>query len=87
MAQFCLCPFEHRLRPLSAGARLDGHVGVDLEHQVGGLVLVKDDQWAHLLRDAAGLGYPGDDAHGSDDALDGGVVGGLGHLKEWRGRD
>lgn len=65
---------------LSAGARLDGHVGVNLEHPVRGLVLIEHGQGTHLLRHAAGLGDAGDDADGSDDALNGGVVGGPGHL-------
>lgn len=66
---------------LSAGTRLDGHVGVNLEHPVRGLILVEHGQGTHLLWHAAGFGDAGDDADGSDDALNGGVVGGPGHLR------
>ena len=69
---------------LSAGAGLDGHVGINLEHRVPGLVLVEHGQGIHLLWDAAGLRNPRDDANGSDYALDGGVVGRPRHLGEFQ---
>lgn len=70
------------LPALSAGAGLDGHVGVNLQHWVPGFVVVEHGQGAHLLWDAAGLGDPRDDPDGSDYALDGGVVGRPRHLGE-----
>lgn len=70
------------LPALSAGAGLDGHVGVNLQHWVPGFVVVEHGQGAHLLWDAAGLGDPRDDPDGSDYALDGGVVGRPCHLGE-----
>lgn len=62
---------------LSAGAGVDGHVGVDLQHHVLVLVEEQDAEGGHLLWDAAWLGNAGHDAHGPDDALDGRVVRGL----------
>ena len=70
------------LPALSAGAGLDGHVGVNLQHRVPGFVVVEHGQGAHLLWDAAGLGDPRDDPDGSDYALDGSVVGRPRHLGE-----
>lgn len=75
------------LSSLSAGAGLDGHVGVNFEHWVPGFILVEHSEGAHLFWDATGLRNAGDDAHGSDYALDGGVVGrphDLGHGKSTR---
>lgn len=69
-----VCPIAPHCS-LSAGAGLDGHVGVNLEHWVFGFVLVKHSQRIHLVWDAAGLRNARDDPDGSDYTLDGGVVG------------
>lgn len=68
--------------PLSAGTRVHGHVGVDLEHHVLVLIQEEDAEGGHLLRDAAGLGDSWHHPHRPHDALDGGVVGGLQRLEE-----
>lgn len=65
---------------LSAGARIHGHAGVNLQHHVPAGIQEENAEGAHLLRDAARLRDAGNDAHGSDDALDGGVIGGADHL-------
>lgn len=72
---------------LSAGARLDGHIGVNLEHWIPGFILVEHSQRTHLLWDAAGLRNSGDDTNGTDYALDGGVVRRPRHLRAfaWSG--
>lgn len=67
---------------LSAGAGLDGHVGVNLKDWVPGFILVEHGQRTHLLWDTAGLGNSGNDPDGSDDALDGGMVRRPCHLGE-----
>lgn len=69
-----LSPAPIALPSLSAGAGLDRHVGVNLEHWVPGFIMVKHSQRTHLFWDTAGLRDPRDDPNGSDDALDGGVV-------------
>lgn len=79
---FVLCP-PVDLPSLSAGAGLDGHVGVNLEHWIPAFILVEHSQRTHLLWDAAGLGNSGDDPDGSDYALDGGVVRRPRHLGEF----
>ncbi len=68
---------------LSAGAGLDGHIGVNLEHWVPGFILIEHSQGTHLFWDATGLRNSRDDPDGSDYALDGGVVGRLRHLGEF----
>lgn len=60
---------------LPAGAGLHGHVGVHLQNHITVLIQEEDPERVHLVRDAARLRDAGDDAHGPDDALDGGVVG------------
>lgn len=70
------------VKTLPTSARVHRHAGVHLEHHVPVGVQEEDAEGAHLLRDAAGLRDAGDDAHGSDDALDGGVVGRAHHLRE-----
>lgn len=74
---------------LSAGAGLDGHVGVNLEHWVPGFILVEHCQRIHLFRDAAGLRNSRNDPDGTDYALDGGVVRRPRHLGEfeWKGEE
>ncbi|TNN71804.1 hypothetical protein EYF80_017975 [Liparis tanakae] len=74
---------------LSAGAGLDGHIGVNLEHWIPGFILVEHRQRTHLLWDAAGLRNSGDDPDGTDYALDGGVVRRPRHLRafEWSGEE
>lgn len=71
---------------LSAGAGLDGHIGVNLEHWVPGFILVEHSQGTHLFWDTAGLRNSRDDPDGSDYALDGGVVRRLRHLGEFERR-
>lgn len=66
---------------LSAGAGVDGHVGVDFQHHVLVLIEEEDAEGGHLLWDAARLGDAGYDAHGPNNALDGGVIRGLQSLK------
>lgn len=59
---------------LSAGAGLDGHIWVNLEHWVPGFILVEHTQRSHLFWDTTGLRNPRDDPNSSDYALNGGVV-------------
>lgn len=71
---------------LSAGAGLDGHIGINLEDWVPGFILVEHGQRAHLFWDTAGLRNPRDDSNGSDYALDGGMVRRPRHLGEFEWR-
>lgn len=80
---FRLC-FDSRsccFSPLPAGARLDGHIGVNLEHWVPGVILEKHSQGTHFFWNTTGFWNARDDSHSSDYALNGGVVGGPHHLK------
>lgn len=76
-----LSPIPIAFPSLPTGARLDRHIGVNLEHWVLGVVLEKHSQGIHFFRDAAGFRNAGDDPDRSDYALDGGVVGRPHHLK------
>lgn len=69
---------------LSAGAGLDRHVGVNLEHRVPGFILEEHSQRTHIFWDTAGLRNPRDDPNSSHYALDGGVVGRSCHLVEFK---
>lgn len=68
-------------RSLSTGARLDGHIGVNLEHGVLGVVLEKHGQGIHFFWDTTGFGNARDDPDSADYALNGSVVGRPHHLK------
>lgn len=59
---------------LPTGARLDGHFGINLEHLVPGVILVKHSQGSHFFWDTTGLGNARDDSHSSDNALNGSMV-------------
>ena len=67
---------------LSTGAGIHRHAGVNLQDHVPAWIEEEDAEGAHLLWDAARFGDAGDDSHGSDDALDGGVIGGTHHLRK-----
>lgn len=71
---------------LSAGAGLDGHIGVNFEHWVPGFILEQHSQRTHFFWDTAGLRNSWDDPNGSDYALDGGVVRWPHHLGEFEQR-
>lgn len=60
---------------LPAGTGLHGHIGVHLQNHIPVLIQEEDPKRVHLVGDAARLWDARDDAHSSDDALDGGVVG------------
>lgn len=60
---------------LPAGTGLHRHVGVHFQNHIPVLIQEEYPKGAHLVRNAAGLRDAWDDAHGSDDALDGGVIG------------
>lgn len=74
LIRFVLSRAPFALPALSAGAGLDGHIGVNLEHRVPGFILVEHSQGIHLLWDTAGLRDSWNDPDGSHYALDGGVV-------------
>jgi len=59
---------------LSAGAGMNGHVGVNLEYWVPGFILEEHSQRTHVFWDTAGLRNPWDDPHSSHYALNGGMV-------------
>lgn len=60
---------------LPAGTGLHRHVGVHLQNHIPVLIQEEDPQRVHLVGNTARLWDARDDAHGPDDALDGGVVG------------
>lgn len=70
---------------LPTGAGLDGHIGVNLEHWVPGVVLVKHSQGIHFFWDTTGFRNARDDSDSSDYALDGSMVGRPHHLKGTEG--
>lgn len=82
---FCL-PLPLLSQSLPTGAGPDGHIGVNLEHWVPGVVLVKHSQGIHFFWDATGFRNARDDSDGSDYALDGRVVGRPHHLKGTEGK-
>lgn len=71
----------HVAPALPTATGIHRHAGVNLENQIPARVEEQHAEGTHLLWNAARLGHTGHDAHGSDDALDGGVVGGPHHLK------
>lgn len=75
-------PHSPVLLSLSAGAGLNRHIGVNLEHWVSGFILIKHSKRIHFFWYATGLGNARDDPDGADYALDGGVVGRPRHLGE-----
>lgn len=60
---------------LPAGAGLHRHVGVHLQNHISVLIQEEDPKRIHLVGNAARLRDARDNAHGPDDALDGGMVG------------
>ena len=93
--EFCCCsvavwagqaPSTPEQLVLPAGTGLHRHVGVHLQNHIPVLIQEKDPKRAHLVGNAARLWDARDDAHGPDDALDGGVVGWADHLQGGRER-
>lgn len=60
---------------LPASTGLHRHVGVHFQNHIPVLIQEEDPEGVHLVGNAAGLWDARDDAHGPDDALDGGVIG------------
>lgn len=60
---------------LPTGTGLYRHVGVHLQDHIPVLIQEKDSKGVHLVWNTTGLWDARDDAHSSDDALDGGVIG------------
>lgn len=74
-----LCTPERLVLP--AGTGLHRHVGVHLQNHIPVLIQEEDPKRVHLVGNAARLWDARDDAHGPDDALDCGVVGGADDLQ------
>lgn len=79
-----VCPSSLEQLVLLAGTGLHGHVGVHLQNHIPVLIQEKDPEGVHLVGNAARLWDAWDDAHGSHDALDGGMVG---RADDLQGRD
>lgn len=76
-----LSPAPIAFPSLPTGARLDGHIGVNLEHWVPGVVLEKHSQGIHFFWDTTGFRNARDDSDSSDYALNGSMIGRPHHLK------
>lgn len=60
---------------LPTGTGLYGHIRVHLQNHIPILIQEKDSKGVHLVWNTAWLWDARDNAHSSDDALDGGMVG------------